>query len=712
MLPQPDRPVSPQDIHQSAATFFGFEHLRPGQLEVISDVIGGKQVVAIMPTGAGKSLCYQLPAVMLGNHGGVCLVISPLIALMKDQVDSLRAKGIPAAALTSAMTPDEQNDILEGIRAGVFTLLYVAPERFRSSRFTDALAGIGDRLALLAVDEAHCISVWGHDFRPDYRRIGQLVTNLQPPRLIALTATATPEVRQDIAAQLCMDEPRFHVRGFDRPNLQLAIEHAGGTADKCLRLVEKVRMRDTGVALVYAATRKNAERYGAALAEAGMRTRVYHAGLDDAQRVDAQEAFMADRLDAIVATNAFGMGVDKADIRLVIHADVPRSPEAYYQEVGRGGRDGRPTQCALLFNHGDIRVQEFLIDASYPKADVLRGLWKTLRQQPCSHLDLERLQSRLPGSPHAMTIRSAVRILARHGFIADDGDSLSAVRPGEHEDFPPLDPQELEARAENERHKLRMMVEYVYYPRCRRQYLLDYFGDEDWQQRDQSCKGCDNCLGTGQTQEISDSQRKSVRDLLALVARLSGRFGRTKFAALATATDDDERFSDLPERGVMAGQPARQALDLLRALEGAGYLEVSRGEYPTISITRSGKKLAKDGAGLDTLALVLPKRAGKAGKRKSTRSKSATTSAAPTMATHSIAEGPIDDALADRLRQLRSALASEQSVPAYVIFSNKTLDALARARPATTDELATVPGIGPNRLAAYGDKILATIRTA
>src|SRR5688500_4315761 len=239
----PDGSVREPDSADALAKVFGFDELRPGQADVIDDVFAGRPVVAVMPTGAGKSLCYQLPAVVLGQNGGVTLVVSPLIALMKDQVDVLRARGVAAAALTSAASPDEQREILDGLRAGLHTMLYVAPERFRSPRFVDALEAIAGRLALVAIDEAHCISERGHDFRPDYRRLGEAVKRLRPARLAAFTATATPEVRRDIAEQLAMAEPRFHIRGFDRPNLTFAVEPVA-EKEKGARLIELVRLRD------------------------------------------------------------------------------------------------------------------------------------------------------------------------------------------------------------------------------------------------------------------------------------------------------------------------------------------------------------------------------------------------------------------------------------------------------------------------------------
>jgi ATP-dependent DNA helicase RecQ len=600
-------------ILERALERFGHASLRPGQAEIIADIFAGKPVIAVMPTGAGKSLCYQLPAIVLGERGGVTLVVSPLIALMKDQVDVLRARGIPAVALTSAAGAEEQREILDGIRAGAFTLVYVAPERFRSPRFVDALFASAGRIALVAIDEAHCISEWGHDFRPDYRRLGQVVEQLKPPRIAAFTATATPEVRTDIGVQLGIENARLHVHGFDRPNLHYAVHKAGGSADKIEQLTELVRMRDGGVALVYAATRKNAEAYSQALRKAGMRSRVYHAGLEDEVREKAQDVFMAGQLDVIVATNAFGMGVDKSDIRLVVHADIPRSPEAYYQEAGRGGRDGKPTRCVLLFNHGDIRLQEFLIDASFPSPDLLRGLWKLLREQPQlgkltgSDDELEARLKKHIDVPSGAALSSALRILERHGMLTRDDDKLAASRPAPGQ-FMPLDVESLQRRADIERRKLRTMIEYAYHPRCRRQFVLEYFGDADWTDRSKRCGACDNCeaVAHGNTVGLTDAEQQAVRGLLMLIGSLNGRFGRTRIAALANGSDDDARFDEMPERGCLRGWSTQQIMDLVRALEGAGLVESSRGEYPTISTTRRGDLVGVGKLDMSELGLQMP----------------------------------------------------------------------------------------------------------
>ena len=688
---------------------FGLDSLRPGQGEVIDAVMAGREVITVMPTGAGKSLCYQLPGVLLGEAGGVTLVVSPLIALMKDQVDSLTARGIAAAALTSASSREEQSEVLANIASATYSLVYVAPERFKSPRFVDALAEIGDRLVLLAIDEAHCISEWGHDFRPDYRRLGAVIARLGPPRVVALTATATPRVREDIAAQLGFAAPDYHVRGFDRPNLHFAVEPVRGAADKMARMIDMVDGRGEGVALVYTATRKNAERYAAALTDAGLRAGVYHAGLADGDRHAAQDRFMAGELDVIVATNAFGMGVDKDDIRVLIHADLPRSTEAYYQEVGRGGRDGEPARCVLLFNHSDVRLQEFLIDASFPAAAVLRGLWKLLRRRPELGSDSDRLRGELSDvvgdKIHASGFETAVRILARHGYVYEVDDRLCAVMPGELPgDFAPMDVDGLAERGEIERAKLAKMIEYAYHQRCRRQFVLDYFGDVDWRDRGRRCVACDNCSEMAGAHALDEEEAAQVSAALALVARLSGRFGRTRLAAIAVGSDDDHRFAELAERGNMRSYSAKHVMDLLRALEGPGLVVVSRGEYPTLSITEYGLEVLRGEVEMAEVRLLRPRRRGAAKKpaRKARPARLARSASA------SIGDD-LDPALVERLRSARSELAAATGVPAYVIFSNRTLAALAASRPESADELLQVSGIGENRLARYGEAILAAI---
>ncbi len=575
---------------------FGLAEFRPGQLEVIDSVLAGRPTVAVMPTGAGKSLCYQLPAVVTG---GTSLVVSPLIALMKDQVDVLTARGIPAAAITSSLSPDEQAARLDDLARGRLRLCYVAPERFKSPRFEAALAAC--RLDLLAIDEAHCISEWGHDFRPDYLRLGEIVARHRPPRLVALTATATPEVRRDVIAKLGMVDPAVFVRGFDRPNLRLLVQRAGGARDKAARLAALARERRGQTLLVYAATRKNAEAYADALLRAKVRVRPYHAGLADEVRAAVQDGFMDGKLDVVVATNAFGMGVDKHDVRAVIHADLPRSPEAYYQEAGRAGRDGLPADCILLFNHSDVKVQEFLIDMGTPSLELLRDVWRAIRNDPRCGADERRLRRALPGNPPDMAVSSAVRFLARSGFLDERDGGLEAVHGGR------IDAEAAAARADIERHKLRAMVSYAYATSCRRRFILNYFGDDEGPAR---CGACDVCAGA--SQPLDDAARCHVRATLSLAAHLGGRFGRTRLAAILAGDDEDGRFDDLAERGALRREGLGYARDLVRALEGAGLLAVSRGEYPTVTITPAGRRALK---GEEEIRLAAPAKAVRKGRR-------------------------------------------------------------------------------------------------
>jgi ATP-dependent DNA helicase RecQ len=362
------------DLERTLRERFGLAQFRPGQRAVIESVLQGRDVLCVMPTGGGKSLCYQLPALLLG---GLTLVVSPLIALMKDQVDALVERGVRATLLNSTLDPAEQRARILEIETGQYDLVYVAPERFRSARFVAAMAKV--RPALLAVDEAHCISEWGHDFRPDYAKIGHARRQLGAPACIALTATATDIVRRDIADQLDLRDPAQFVTGFDRPNLRYAALDTRRDGDK-LNALGQVLARNPGPAIVYASSRKRCEMIGEFLERELRRSAVvYHAGLRREERTAAQERFMTGKAETVVATNAFGMGVDKADIRSVIHFNMPGTLEAYYQEAGRAGRDGRPAECVLLFAYGDRMLQELFIENEYPPAEMVYRVYDFLR---------------------------------------------------------------------------------------------------------------------------------------------------------------------------------------------------------------------------------------------------------------------------------------------------------------------------------------------
>ena len=345
------------DALSSLREHFGFADFREGQREVIAAILEGKDAVVVMPTGSGKSLCYQLPALMFE---GATLVVSPLIALMKDQVDALRARDLPATFINSSIGEREQWSRIDALRRGEFKLVYVAPDRFRSGRFAEALKSVS--VSIFAVDEAHCISTWGHDFRPDYLRLKSVVAalNIDGRRVqtLALTATATPYVRSDIIQQLGLAKPETFVSGFDRPNLTIDVVHTEKEREK-VAIIKRLAKTHDGSGIIYAATRKAVEQVTLQLQGQGLTVSAYHAGMGDSMRVKAQEDFMTGRTQMIVATNAFGMGIDKPDIRFVAHYQMPGSIEAYYQEIGRAGRDGLPSSCVLLFNYADKTARLF-----------------------------------------------------------------------------------------------------------------------------------------------------------------------------------------------------------------------------------------------------------------------------------------------------------------------------------------------------------------
>ncbi|MFO0732446.1 MAG: ATP-dependent DNA helicase RecQ [Nitrospiraceae bacterium] len=335
---------------------FGFSAFRPGQREVIDAVLAGHDALAVMPTGQGKSLCYQLPATLLP---GVTLVISPLIALMRDQVEGLTQRNIPAAAYHSGLSDEERERVIAQLTRRRLRLLFVAPERVQHDRFLAILRSL--HVSLLVVDEAHCVSQWGHDFRPDYLKVGRLRRDLGNPPCLALTATATSRVQDDLCERLSLRAPFRLVTGFRRPNLALTVEHCASRQEKLALLDQLVRQHDTGSILVYCATRRSVEAVASWLGQMHSGVGYYHAGLSDEDRRAVQDEFRTGRLRILTATNAFGMGIDKADVRLVAHYEIPGSLEAYYQEAGRAGRDGQPATCALLFHERDVATQEYFI---------------------------------------------------------------------------------------------------------------------------------------------------------------------------------------------------------------------------------------------------------------------------------------------------------------------------------------------------------------
>ena len=648
-------------------------------------MLEGRDLIAVMPTGSGKSLCFQLPALLLP---GLTVVVSPLIALMKNQVDALRARGIAAAAIHSGLTLSERAAAEAELAGGGLKLLYVAPERLGSQAFRATLGKV--KALRLVVDEAHCISQWGHDFRPDYRRLARLRAELGIPAA-AFTATATPEVRADIAAQLGLESPLELVTGFERPNLTLAIERCRGQADK-LAAFQRIAAEVGTPGIIYCATRKSVDVWADALTEQGLRAGQYHAGMDDDQRHRMQDAFLAGELDVIAATNAFGMGIDKADIRFVVHAELPGSVESYYQEVGRAGRDGGPARCTLLFAPVDVRTQEFFLAGSNPSERLLREVWRLLGSGTPAD-DVERTLGR--EGAEGLAASTAVRLLLR---AADAG----GISPGQGP--VPLDRDALALKARRDRERLDTMVRYAYGRGCRTRFVYDYFAGAARGGAAPRCGVCDVCLGWGRGsgRPLNDDELLRVRIALSAVGRLSGRFGVERLAQVLAGSEVREVLSRgldrIPTYGKLSHVPLDQIKDLLGALADQGLLERRgiEGGRPgafVLALTPEGRAVAM---GHERPLLDLP------GPPTRRQSRAVTAPAVP--------EGPADPELFARLKRWRTEEAARRSLPPYVVFHDSTLAAIAAKRPSGAEELRAVKGVGPAKLAAYGDAVLALVR--
>jgi ATP-dependent DNA helicase RecQ len=659
---------------------FGLAEFRPGQLAAASALLEGRDLVAVMPTGAGKSLCFQLPALLLQ---GTTVVVSPLIALMKDQVDALRGRGIRAAALHSGLPPQERSGVEGALAAGGLSLLYVAPERLGSASFRASLGRA--RIARLVVDEAHCISQWGHDFRPDYRRLAAFRAELGVPAA-AFTATATPDVRADIAVQLGLHSVLELVTGFERQNLTLSVESCRGRTDKARALEELIR--DVGTpGIVYAATRKSVDLWADLLSTMGVRTGRYHAGLSDEERSRVQDDFIAGRIDVIAATNAFGMGVDKANIRFVAHAELPGSIEAYYQEAGRAGRDGLPSRCALLFSPADVRTQEFFLEGANPTLPTFKKVWAQLGNGVTD--------DEIGGD--SMAAATAARLLRR----AAEGAGMA---PGIGK--PPVDLAGRDLKAKRDRERLDTMIRYAFSRGCRTRFIYDYFAGGARGGAAPRCGVCDVCLGwrRGATRPLDDDELLEVRIALSGVGRLSGRFGVERIAQVLVGSTGKEILSRqldrIPTYGKLSGVPLDRVKSLLGTLADAGLVERRgiEGGKPgafVLALTSEGRAVAQ---GHVRPELDLPPRSPPA---RSTAERSSDT------LSH---EGPAADPdLLGRLKTWRTEEARKRSVPPYVIFHDRTLTAVAAARPSDLDNLAKIKGIGPAKLAAYGQELLSIL---
>jgi ATP-dependent DNA helicase RecQ len=636
----------------------------------VAAVLEGRDALVVLPTGGGKSVCFQVPALL---RDGLTVVISPLISLMKDQVDALAARGIPAAFVNSTLTAGEVADRFAQVRDGTLKLLYVAPERFELGRTAERLREAG--VSLLAVDEAHCISEWGHDFRPSYRRVRAIREALGQPQTVALTATATPAVRRDIEEQLGLREPAIVVSGFDRANLRWHVVPTKNDAQKDATLCTLLE-RVPGPAIIYASTRKAVDRVALMLDRAGVSARAYHAGLDDDERRDVQDAFLSERTRAIVATNAFGMGIDKANVRLVVHYAMPGSLEAYYQEAGRAGRDAGPSECVLLHSFPDRFTHEFFIRGSFPDDDVVRGTYEALCRAASPSgvvsLSLSTLAGRLPGKVSDKEVESALRLLRAAGAVREPAGERSAIVT-------------------------------LRWPTAR---IAAHFGDTESAARDvlRACwKVAGARLSRGATVDLDTiaAMLEPGTDLVGALDALAEE-GMLQWAMAGEGVHLADRRQPLdafPLDWAHLAQRRRAANEQLDVMQRYAYAERCR---RTVVLSYFGDPAGRGrgNCGACDVCLGEQRPFHVVEGRPATRTK--TPAAAAATAT-------LDPAATDRfeaLRQWRAGVAREAQVPAYVVFSDRTLRAIAEAAPRRLSELSHVAGIGPAKLERYGELVL------
>ncbi len=673
------------------AASFGYPAFRPGQEAAIESVLSGGDTLVVLPTGGGKSVCYQVPALILP---GLTVVVSPLISLMKDQVDALDARGLPAAFINSTLTSAQVADRLARAARGEIKLLYLAPERFDFGNLASRLSDM--RVSLLAIDEAHCISQWGHDFRPSYLRVAEARTKLGSPPTVALTATATPEVRADICRQLALRAPRTIITGFDRTNLTYHVLPARNESEKDALLVETLRSTN-GQAVVYASTRKAVDRISFVLEQEDITAAGYHAGLDDARRRKIQEKFMSERIRTIVATNAFGMGIDKPNVRLVVHHSMPGTLEAYYQEAGRAGRDGKPSNVFLLHSFPDRFTHEFFIRGAYPDRGLVEKVYDFLRRESVASRRLpataEDIAPLIEGKTSPREVESALRVLSSAGALAAPGTPGSAVHV------------RLIATAE----RIRRDITGVANPELGLLRAL-------W-------KFAGSALNTGASVDLDAlppglaSRAQSYELLDSLQARQFLVWERHESTLRLTQ----------PSAPLAKFKPDWISLDRRRASELSKLDAVQR--YAYTDGCRRGFVLRYFGdpaarprcTACDNclgITVVRDKSAGakrKTGRGSSTARRAGSTrsaSAFPVSADVETALEQSDGILFAALKERRSQIAREEKVPAYIVFSDRTLAEMAGRKPRSLDAMRELRGVGEMKLARYGEKFLAVIRSS
>lgn len=623
--------------------YFGYDSFRPGQSGIVSAILTGHDVLGVMPTGAGKSICYQIPAAILP---GVAIVISPLISLMRDQVDALNDVGLPAAFINTTQTPDEQDLVFAQALSGQIKLLYVAPERLETERFRNFAVRVP--ISLVAVDEAHCVSQWGQDFRSSYLGIGEFIAGLPTrPTVAAFTATATERVRRDIVSILGLHTPSITVTGFDRPNLYFDVISMP-RKDKASWVASYIASHPDESGIVYCATRKETEALaeslnsavaelraagGADVSDIGTIAVAYHGGMSADAREKAQRDFVTDRVPVVVATNAFGMGIDKSNVRFVIHHNMPESIEAYYQEAGRAGRDGEPSRCTLLWNESDIVTRRRLLDSDYEN---------------------ERLT-----------------------------------------------PEEQEAVRASKRRLLDAMVGYCRTTDCLHSYMTRYFGETAGAaaKTDGKCVGgCANCEHTFETIDVTDIARAISR----CVHDVNQHVGSGKIVKVLRGSKAQDLSylnpESLPSFGMLDEVPEARIRDVLSQMATDGFLTIAEGRLPIVGFGPRAAETVAPEFHYDIKKI----------KRADARARRTPDVSTPPVGSYVPDDG--DEALFQKLRALRLDIARELGKPPYIVFSDKTLRDMVRVKPITDDQFLAVNGVGESKLKQYGERFMAAIR--
>ncbi|NUQ20741.1 MAG: RecQ family ATP-dependent DNA helicase [Gemmatimonadaceae bacterium] len=685
-----------EDARTALRTHFGYDDFRPGQARAVASVLDARDTLVILPTGGGKSICYQVPALLLP---GLTVVVSPLISLMKDQVDALTARGLPAAFVNSTLSSGEVSDRLARAQRGEIKLLYVAPERFDFANTAERIAKMG--VSLLALDEAHCISEWGHDFRPSYLRMAQVRERLGNPPVVALTATATPEVRRDIARQLSLRDPETVITGFDRINLRYHVVPTRTDDDKDRALVQAIRDAE-GLAVVYASTRRAVERVARVLERARIPSVAYHAGLDDKHRHEVQDAFMREDVRAIVATNAFGMGIDKPNVRLVVHHAMPGTLEAYYQEAGRAGRDGLPSDCVLLHSFPDRFTHEFFIKGAYPERAVIDRVYNAIsrdadRAGRLDDLDAERLALRAGGKTSAREVESVLRVLVQAGAVLRESESASRVY--------------VRLLATPDRIKRELGAENGLELALLRSLWKSGGGDRVYEGVALDLEMLPPGLGgaPGALPLLEGLQR---RQFLTFERDGGGARLAQPGAPLAAIRIDWETL-DRRRRGDLAKLDAMQQYAYPRGCRRGFVLRYFGDPAARQSCGACDNCLGTHVPASEEPRAKPRKRSDAPRERQTPRGRVVGTDDVLVRFEETNEAPALDQESSEmlaRLKALRTTIAREDRVPPYVVFPDRTLAELAVRRPRTTHAMAEVRGVGPMKLEKYGERFLAVLR--